>query len=124
MKTILPHMKTSGHDLVPVNGCSFWCPHTAKTGPRMLDDLQTHPKVVLHPLLEGFTSIPAIHPDHLETRQVSSQIREQQLASCPTPYISSQHFDAQQQPLRVPGGEVRGQNTALTRRGLRVVLDS
>src|SRR5260370_4047557 len=66
------HMKASGHDLVPIDGCSFWCPHPAKTGPRVLDDLQTYPEVVLHPSLEGITSIPAISPDHLETRHGSS----------------------------------------------------
>src|SRR5712692_7467989 len=82
------HMKASGHDLVPIDGCSFWCPHPAQTGPRVLDDLQTYPEVVLHPSLEGITSIPAISPDHLETRQVSSQSREQHLASCPIPDIS------------------------------------
>ncbi len=67
----------------------------------MLDDLETHPKVVLDPLLEGLTSIPAIPPDQLETRQASNESREQHLASCPIPDISRQHFDAQQQPLRI-----------------------
>ncbi len=67
----------------------------------MLDDLETYPEVILHPSLEGITSIPAISPDHLETRQLSSQSREQHLASCPIPDLSRQHFDAQQQPLRV-----------------------
>ncbi len=97
----LEHMKASGHDLVPIDGCSFWCPHPAKAGPRMLDDLQTDPEVVLHPSLEGLTGIPAIPPDHLETRQLSSQRREQHLASCPIPDISRQHFDTEQQPLRI-----------------------
>jgi hypothetical protein len=95
------HMEAFGHNLVPIDGGSFWCPHTTKAGPRVLDDLETHPKVLLHPLLERIASIPALPPDHLETRQVSSQSREQHLASRPIPDLSRQHFDAQQQPLRV-----------------------
>ncbi len=97
----LKHMKASGHNLVPIDDRTFWCPHTAHGGPRVLDDLETHPKVLLHPLLEGLTNISAIPPDHLETRQASSQSREQHLTSCPIPDLSRQHFDAQQQPLRV-----------------------
>src|SRR6266700_355237 len=73
----LEHMKAFGHNLVPIDGCSFGCPHTTKAGPRVLDDLETHPEVVLDPLLERIASIPAIPPDHLETRQLSSQSREQ-----------------------------------------------
>lgn len=95
------HMKAFGHDLVPIESGSFWCPHPAQAGPRMLDDLEAYPEVLLDPLLEGLASIPAISPDHLETRQLSSQSREQHHTSCPIPDISRQHFDAQQQPLRV-----------------------
>ena len=95
------HMKASGHDLVPLDDHSFWCPHPAQAGPRVLDDLETHREVVLHPVLERLPSIAAIPPDHLETRQASDQSREQHLASCPVSDISRQHFDAQQQPLRV-----------------------
>jgi len=62
----------------------------------MLDDLQTHPEVVLDPSLEGITGIAAIPPDYLETRQGSSQRREQHHASCPIPDISRQHFNTQQ----------------------------
>jgi len=95
------HMEASGHDLVPIDGGSFWRPHSAKAGPRVLDDLETYPEVVLHPLLEGLPSIAAISPDHLETRQLSTQSSQQYLACCPIPDISRQHFDAQQQPVRV-----------------------
>ena len=70
------HMKPFGHDLIPIDDCSFWCPHPAKTGPRMLDDLETHSKVVPDPLLEGLASIAALSPDQQETRQVSPQSRE------------------------------------------------
>src|SRR5215471_18373380 len=73
----LPHMKASGHDLVPIDDRSFWCPHTSQAGPWVLDDLETHREVLLHPVLERFPSIPAIPPDHLETRQASDQSREQ-----------------------------------------------
>src|SRR5215469_3775207 len=95
------HMKTSGHDLVPVNGCSFWGPDPAKAGPRVLDDLETHPEVLLHPMFEGLPSIAAISPDYLETRQASDESRQQHLTSCSIPDLSRQHFDAQQQPDRV-----------------------
>src|SRR5262252_3704591 len=94
-------MKASGHDLVPIDDRSLWCPHPSHAGPRMLDDLETHPEMVLHPSLEGLPSISAIPPDHLETRQLSYESRQQHLACCPIPDISRQHFDAEQQPLCV-----------------------
>src|SRR5215469_3532951 len=85
-----PDMKASGHDLVPIDGCPFWCPHPAQAGPRMLDDLETHPKVLLHPVLEGLTSIAAVPPDQLETRQTSDESREQHLSSCSIPDLNCQ----------------------------------
>jgi hypothetical protein len=42
-----------------------------------------------------------IPPDYLETRQASDESREQHLATCPVSDLSRQHFDAQQQPVRV-----------------------
>src|SRR6266849_10579717 len=54
-------VKPLGHDLVPIDRRSFWCPGPAHAGPRMIDDLETHPKVFLDPLLEWFARIPAIH---------------------------------------------------------------
>jgi len=97
----LEHMKAWGHNLVPVHLHAFFHPDPAKAGPRVLDDLETYPEVVLHPSLEGITSIPAISPDHLETRHLASKRLEQDLAPCSISDISRQHFDAQQQPLCV-----------------------
>src|SRR5215471_12991799 len=97
----LEHMKAWGHNLVPVHLHAFFHPDRAQAGPRMLDDLQTHPEVVRDPLLEGLKSIAALPPDHLETRQLSSKRLEQDLAPWRVSAISREHFDAEQQPLRV-----------------------
>src|SRR6266849_7807946 len=45
-------IKAFGHDLVPVDLCSFRCPHPANTGPRMIDDLKANPEELFHPLSE------------------------------------------------------------------------
>src|SRR5215472_12292862 len=94
----LKHMKAFGHDLVPIDSGSFWCPHPAKAGPWMLDDLETYPEVLLDPLLEGITTIAAIPPDHLETRQAASQRSQQHLTSCAIPDLSRQHFEPSSSP--------------------------
>ncbi len=95
------HMKAFGKDLVPVDLCSFGDPHPTKAGPWMIHDLEAHPKLLLHPVCEGLTSIAAVGPDQLETRHLSGQRLEQELAPCSISDISRQDFDAQQQPLRV-----------------------
>ena len=94
-------MKAFGNDLLPVYLCSFGYPHPTKAGPGMIHDLEAHPKVVLHPVCEWLTGIAAVGPDHLETRQLSGQRLQQDLAPCSISDISRQDFDAQQQPLRV-----------------------
>ncbi len=73
-------MKAFGHDLVPVHFHALFHPGATNADPRVLDDLETHPEVLLHPLLEGITSISAIGPDHLETRHLSGKRLEQDLA--------------------------------------------
>src|SRR5512135_2210254 len=95
------HMKAFGNDLVPVDLCSFGYPHSTKAGPGMIHDVEAHSQVVLHPVGEWRTGIAAVGPDHLETRQLSDQRLEQDLAPCSISDISRQDFDAQQQPLRV-----------------------
>jgi hypothetical protein len=77
------HMKAFGQDLVPIDGRSFWCPHSAQTGPAMFDELETNPKVLLNPLLERITRIAAIYPDDLKARQVPDQRHKQLAASLP-----------------------------------------
>ncbi len=67
----------------------------------MIHDLEAHPKLLLHPVCEWLTSIAAVGPDHLETRHLSGQRLEQELAPCSISDLSRQDFDAQQQPLRV-----------------------
>jgi hypothetical protein len=95
------HMKAFGNDLVPVDFHALFHPDATQAGPRMIDDVEANPKVVLHPVCEWLTSISAVGPDHLETRHLSGKRLEQDLAPCSIPDISREHFDADQQPLGV-----------------------
>ena len=95
------HMKAFGHDLVPVDLCSFGCPDAVQAAPGMVHNLQANPQMFFHPVLEWRTCIPAIRPDHLETRHLSDQRQEQHFASCSISDLSGQHFDRDEQTLRV-----------------------
>jgi len=74
------HMKAFGNDLVPVHFHALFHPDATNAGPRMIHDVEAHPKVVLHPVCEGLTSISAVGPDQLETRHLSGKRVEQDLA--------------------------------------------
>lgn len=70
------HMKTFGHDLVPIDHRSFLCPYPTQAGPGVFDDFEADPiQVCFDPVLKR-TFLPALRPDQLEARQVSCQRSE------------------------------------------------
>ena len=90
-------MEAFGNDHVPIDFFSLFDPHGANARPRMVDDIETHMHVILHPLLEWTASIPALSPDQLKARQLFDKRQEQLSASFAIANVSAKHFDRDQQ---------------------------
>src|SRR6266704_2631356 len=90
-------VKAFGNDLVPVHLCSYRGIRAFDASPRMIDDFHTDAsEMFFDPVLKG-PLIGAISPHEPETREVSDQRREQDLAPFPIRYVGSKHFDQDQQ---------------------------
>jgi len=94
-------MKAFGNDRVPVHFRSYRSIRALDASPRVSDDLHADPiEVFFDPLLKG-SLIRAIGPHKLETRELSDQSREQDLAPFPIGDVGGKHFDCDQQTERV-----------------------